>query len=157
MPRMSPSDPRHRDGNRTNRPRSIASARRRCGPAVGDVSRATVHRLDQLHTLADAAGEHRPPVYVLGTCGLRFGEVAELRWRDVDLEGLRLRVARSVTLIDGQLVIGLPKSAHHASGPRPSRPPSYSRAPWTARSSMSSSLINFGTPRRHWPSRRPPT
>ncbi|MCW2520451.1 MAG: hypothetical protein JWR46_3070 [Mycobacterium sp.] len=72
-----------------------------------------------MHTLADAAGEHRPPVYVLGTCGLRFGEVAELRWRDVDLEGLRLRVARSVTLIDGQLVIGLPKSAHHASGPRP--------------------------------------
>ncbi len=41
--------------------------------------------LEQLHALADAAGAHRPLVYVLGTCGLRFGEVAELRWRDVDL------------------------------------------------------------------------
>ena len=37
--------------------------------------------LEQLHALADAAGAHRPLVYVLGTCGLRFGEVAELRWR----------------------------------------------------------------------------
>jgi integrase len=68
--------------------------------------------LEQLHTLANAAEEHRPLVYLLGTCGLRFGEVAELRWRDVDLDGLRLRVARSVTLVDGRFVIGLPKSAH---------------------------------------------
>ena len=30
--------------------------------------------LEQLHALADAAGEHRALVYVLGTCGLRFGE-----------------------------------------------------------------------------------
>jgi integrase len=65
-----------------------------------------------LHTLADAAREYRPLVYVLGTCGLRFGEVAELRWRDVDLDSLRLRVARSVTLVDGQFVIGSPKSSH---------------------------------------------
>jgi integrase len=68
--------------------------------------------LEQLHTLANAAGEHRPLVYVLGTCGLRFGEVAELRWRDVDLDGLRLRVARSVALVDGRFIIGLPKTAH---------------------------------------------
>jgi integrase len=68
--------------------------------------------LEQLRTLADAAGEHRPLVYVLGTCGLRFGEVAELRWRDVDLNGLRLRVARSVTLVDGKFVVGSPKSAY---------------------------------------------
>ena len=66
--------------------------------------------LEQLHALADAAGAHRPLVYVLGTCGLRFGEVAELRWRDVDLENLRLRVARSVTLVDGVFVVGSPKS-----------------------------------------------
>src|SRR6476620_1652912 len=42
--------------------------------------------LEQLHTLAAAAGAHRPLVYVLGTCGLRFGEIAELRWRDCDLQ-----------------------------------------------------------------------
>jgi integrase len=66
--------------------------------------------LEQLRDLADAAGAHRPLVYVLGTCGLRFGEVAELRWRDVDLDGRRLRIARSVTLVDGVFEIGSPKS-----------------------------------------------
>jgi integrase len=66
--------------------------------------------LEQLHLLADAAGHSQPLVYLLGTCGLRFGEVAELRWRDVDLENLRLRVARSVTLVDGQFIVGPPKS-----------------------------------------------
>lgn len=49
-------------------------------------------------------------MYVLGTCGLRFGEVAELRWRDVDLRNLRLRITRSVTLVDGRFVVGSPKN-----------------------------------------------
>lgn len=80
-------------------------------PAVSSLEQRFL-TLEQLHTLADAAGEHRPLVYVLGTCGLRFGEVAELRWRDVDLDALRLRVARSVTLVDGKFVVGSPKSAH---------------------------------------------
>jgi integrase len=66
--------------------------------------------LGQLHRLATAAGAHRPLVYVLGTCGLRFGEVAELRWRDLDREKLRLRIARSVTLVDGVFVVGSPKN-----------------------------------------------
>ncbi|MGH3635344.1 MAG: tyrosine-type recombinase/integrase [Mycobacterium sp.] len=65
---------------------------------------------EQLHVLASAAGAHRPLVYVLGTCGLRFGEVAELRWRDVDIEGRRLRIARSVTLVDGVFLVGSPKN-----------------------------------------------
>lgn len=65
--------------------------------------------LEQLHTLAAAAGEHRPLVYVLGTCGLRFGEVAELRWRDVDVDRLTIRLTRSVTLVDGAFEIGSTK------------------------------------------------
>lgn len=66
--------------------------------------------LEQLHALADAAGEHKPLVYVLGTCGLRFGEAAELRWgRDVDLQKLQIRVTRSVTLVDNKFVVGTPK------------------------------------------------
>src|SRR4029077_5424418 len=48
----------------------------------------------ELHRLALAAGERMPLVYVLGTTGLRFGEAAELRWRDVDIAGLRLGGAR---------------------------------------------------------------
>ncbi|MDT5007924.1 MAG: hypothetical protein QOJ24_5100, partial [Mycobacterium sp.] len=67
--------------------------------------------LEQLRTLADAAGSHRPLVYLLGTCGLRFGEAAELRWRDVDTDGLKIRVVRSVTLVEGRFEIGSPKSA----------------------------------------------
>jgi integrase len=65
---------------------------------------------EELHALAEASGAHRPLVYVLGTCGLRFGEVAELRWRDVDLGNLRVRISRSVTLVEGVFVVGTPKN-----------------------------------------------
>jgi integrase len=65
--------------------------------------------LEQLHALAGAAGDHGALVYVLGTCGLRFGEAAELRWRDVDLEAFKLKVTRSVALVDGEFEIGPPK------------------------------------------------
>lgn len=77
-------------------------------PAVGSVEQRFL-TLEQLHALADAAGEHRALVYVLGTCGLRFGEVAELRWRDVDLQTMRISVRRSVTLVDNKFVVGTPK------------------------------------------------
>jgi integrase len=66
--------------------------------------------LEQLHRLADAAGPHRALVYVLGTCGLRFGEVAELRWRDLDRQKKQIRITRSVTLVDGVFEIGSPKN-----------------------------------------------
>lgn len=79
-------------------------------PAVETVEQRFL-TLEQLHKLADAAGEHRPLVYVLGTVGLRFGEVAELRWRDVDLDRLTIRVTRSVALVDGVFQIGSTKSA----------------------------------------------
>ncbi|MGH3265795.1 MAG: tyrosine-type recombinase/integrase [Trebonia sp.] len=64
----------------------------------------------ELHRLALAAGEHMALVYVLGTTGVRFGEAAELRWRDVDIARLRLRVVRSVTFVEGQPVVGTPKN-----------------------------------------------
>lgn len=78
-------------------------------PAVQSVEQRFL-TLEQLHRLAGAAGENRPLVYLLGTCGLRFGEVAELRWRDTDLRKMQIRVARSVTLVDGKFVVGKPKS-----------------------------------------------
>jgi len=64
----------------------------------------------ELHRLALAAGEHMALVYVLGTTGLRFGEAAELRWRDVDTARLRLRITRSVTFVGGRAVVGTPKN-----------------------------------------------
>lgn len=63
-----------------------------------------------LHRLALAAGQHKALVYVLGTTGLRFGEAAELRWRDVDLDAGRLTVSRSVTFVSGTPVVGSPKN-----------------------------------------------
>lgn len=66
--------------------------------------------LEQLHRLADESGDHRALVYVLGTCGLRFGEVAELRWKDVDLHKMTIRVSRSVALVNNKFEEGTPKS-----------------------------------------------
>lgn len=77
-------------------------------PAVGTVEQRFL-TLEQLHALADAAGQNRALVYVLGTCGLRFGEVAELRWRDVLLDKKTISVRRSVTLVDNKFVVGTPK------------------------------------------------
>lgn len=77
-------------------------------PSVGTVEQRFL-TLEQLHALADAAGPHRALVYVLGTCGLRFGEAAELRWRDVLLDKKTISVRRSVTLVDNQFVVGTPK------------------------------------------------
>ena len=48
-------------------------------PAINTVEQRFL-TLEQLHALAAAAGQHRSLIYVLGTCGFRFGEVA-VRWR----------------------------------------------------------------------------
>lgn len=44
-------------------------------------------------------------------CGLRFGELGELRRKDVDVEAGVLRVRRGVVLVEGKPVVGTPKSA----------------------------------------------
>jgi integrase len=67
----------------------------------------------QVRALAEAAGRDRVLVYVLAYCGLRFGEAAGLRVRDVDLTRRRLRVERSVSDVNGRLVATTPKT-HHA-------------------------------------------
>jgi integrase len=52
---------------------------------------------DELWQLADHLGEGRDRILVLiaGYCGLRWGELAALRWADVDLGKRTLRVARA--------------------------------------------------------------
>jgi integrase len=44
-------------------------------------------------------------------CGLRFGELAELRRSDFDLDRERVRVRRAVVRVDGETLIDAPKSA----------------------------------------------
>ncbi|WP_264015234.1 tyrosine-type recombinase/integrase [[Mycobacterium] manitobense] len=69
---------------------------------------------EQLHRLAMAAGRFRTFILVLGYCGLRFGEAAALRVRDVDLERGRIRVRRSVTHVTGQGLVEGPTKNHAA-------------------------------------------
>jgi integrase len=69
---------------------------------------------DQLHRLAVASGRFRTLVLVLGYCGLRFGEAAALKIANVDIEGRRIRVSRSVTAVTGQGMVEGPTKNHGA-------------------------------------------
>lgn len=64
----------------------------------------------QLKALAQAAGEHKALILVLGCCGLRWGEACALRVCDVDVARSRLLVRRSVVRTRGRMVLGVPKT-----------------------------------------------
>ncbi len=49
-------------------------------------------------------------VLLAAWCGLRLGELIELRRKDVDCDALVLHVTRAATRLSGGVVIGLPKS-----------------------------------------------
>lgn len=72
-------------------------------------SRAAQHNVwtgEQLRRfLAHVEGDRLYAAWLLlATTGMRRGEVAGLPWRDVDLDGARLRVAQTVTVASGSLV-----------------------------------------------------
>lgn len=74
-----------------------------------------VFTADELRrVVADMPEEYRAATLVLAWCGLRFGELIELRRKDVVREGdgraVVLRVRRAATLVAGKLVVGTPKS-----------------------------------------------
>ena len=69
--------------------------------------------------MVDAAGAHGPAVAILALCGLRFGELAALRVRDVDPGRRRFTVAGSVTEVAGRLVRSDPKTGRTRSVPYP--------------------------------------
>ena len=75
--------------------------------------------LDELRSLADAAGDDGLMIMILGLCGLRFGECAALRVRSVDLLRRRLRVTESVTEVNGHLVWSTPKTHQSRDVPVP--------------------------------------
>lgn len=49
-------------------------------------------------------------VLLAGWCGLRFGELIELRRQDIDLAAGVIRVRRAVTRVNGEILVGTPKS-----------------------------------------------
>jgi integrase len=67
----------------------------------------------QLGQFLDAiGGERLAPVFHLAAfAGLRRGELAGLRWSDVDLDGGRLVVASSCVRVGRTVVVGTPKTA----------------------------------------------
>lgn len=65
----------------------------------------------EVERLAGAIAPHyKDLVWFLATTGLRFGEAAELRGKDIDMRRQRIRVARSVTDVGGRMLIGPPKN-----------------------------------------------
>lgn len=68
--------------------------------------------LAELETLVDSMpARYQTMVLLASWCGLRFGELAELRRKDVDISDGALHVRRGVVRVNGQVVIGTPKSA----------------------------------------------
>jgi integrase len=82
---------------------------------ASNVKRARAIRpatLAELRAIAEGMpARWRLAVGLAAWCGLRFGELAELRRKDVDLDGGRLRVRRAVTHVEGTDVVGAPKTA----------------------------------------------
>ncbi|MGO0578116.1 tyrosine-type recombinase/integrase [Ornithinimicrobium panacihumi] len=76
----------------------------------------TVHKIRpasvaELEALVSAMPERYQVMTLLAAwCGLRFGELTELRHKDVDLSLGVLRVRRAVSRVDGEYVVGAPKS-----------------------------------------------
>ncbi len=73
--------------------------------------RIRIASLDELAAIAAAMPERLRLAVLLGAwCALRYGEVAELRRRDVDLAAGVVKVSRGVTWPDGEATVGSPKS-----------------------------------------------
>lgn len=53
---------------------------------------------------------YRPMLNLAAFCALRFGELTELRRKDLDMEAGVVHVRRAVTKVKGRFVVGLPKS-----------------------------------------------
>ncbi|AXO25204.1 MULTISPECIES: site-specific integrase [Mycobacterium avium complex (MAC)] len=75
---------------------------------------------DDVHRLAAESGEHRPLVYVLAFCGLRWGEAIALRVRDVEFLRRRLVVAENAVQLGVDHAVGQTKGRAVRSVPVPS-------------------------------------
>ncbi len=85
---------------------------RRAGilPTLPGASHKHYLRHDELERLSEAAGDYRPLILVLGYCGLRWGEAAALRVRNVDMLRSRISVEGSLAEVAGDLHFGTTKT-----------------------------------------------
>ncbi len=86
-------------------------------PAIPGAAKAkTTHRaepatLDELAVIvANMPERHRLAILLMSWCALRFGEVTELRRRDVDLRGQRIKIRRAVVRVEHERRVTTPKS-----------------------------------------------
>jgi integrase len=73
----------------------------------------------EVDALASAAGEYRLAVLFLAYTGVRFGEMAALRVRHLDLMRRRAVITESVTEVRGRAVFSTPKTHQSRSVPIP--------------------------------------
>ncbi|WP_425310623.1 site-specific integrase [Ammonicoccus fulvus] len=67
--------------------------------------------LEELATIVENMPDHHKLAVLLAAwCALRFGELAELRRRDIDLTNGIIKVRRGVVQLPGERIIGDPKS-----------------------------------------------
>ena len=101
------------------RPQEIRGRRGGFLPTLPDTKRKRYLRHDEVRRLADNAGDYRPLILLLAYCGLRWGEVAALRVRNVDMLRGRVAVEESVAEVDGQLIYGGTKTHANRTVPVP--------------------------------------
>lgn len=81
---------------------------------AGQITRAhdvKVATLDELATIAANMPDRLRLMVLLGAwCALRYGELAELRRRDIDVRNGRVKVSRGVTWPAGVATVGTPKT-----------------------------------------------
>ena len=73
----------------------------------------------QVDELAAASGRHATLVLVLAYCGLRWGEAAGLRVKDLDMLRRRLMINQNAVEVGDAIIIGTPKSHERRSVPFP--------------------------------------
>ena len=67
--------------------------------------------IDQLTVLVESMPEQLRLMVLMGTwCALRFGELIELRRREIDVDAAVVWVRRGAVRVEGELLIGKPKS-----------------------------------------------
>lgn len=75
------------------------------------VSKTEPATLEELAALVDAMPpRYRLMVLLAAWCGLRFGELTELRGKDIDTKSGVIKIRRAVAWVDSVAVIGKPKS-----------------------------------------------
>lgn len=72
-----------------------------------------------VQALARESGQYAPVVLVMAYCGLRWGEMAALRTKDIDLARRRLRVEQNAVEVGHKFIVGTPKSHERRTVPFP--------------------------------------